>query len=402
MDRHLFFENALGANNNTWLRVNSLVVNRIGIKEAIILKQLLQWQNEYARKHLLNDKGYFESNYSEICNETGFNDKQVPAATKKLQSLGLIDTYLNEEVENNTRNRFYKVNKDKYDEILKDGTNNICTNIEDDYYWVTYNKNLAKAIGPIEAIMLTDLYISFIDSKNKGELVENIWMPLPQRRLAEQLGISRQTVVNVYFPKLKKTGFIQFKTFGKDNTTHVMLDEAKLADYLGIIELLEEFKDETTVDQITKHIIVKARDYNEDWSENYYEKAAVIEARLNEGIAAKDLYDLIDFVYEWYQRPNHIQYYKTNFNFNYIFGKGRCDKQFISLKNADHVTKGLLFAIQKLSNNEHIWPLDDTKINLVRKKLDAGILPEEILNKIIYTFKNTDDCSNFTFKSLLD
>jgi len=403
MDKYKLFNNALAADGQEWMKVNLIMIQKLGIKEAIVARQFLQIQNYFARKGQLTNTGTFFATYEYIADATGLTRKQVILAVTNLENAGLLKTEVTKQ--NNVKRKWYKVDKDVYDNFLKDGDGNICANVEDDQYWIVYNKRLAKKYGPVDTIIFSDMYTTYYNAKVDNSLVELLWAKKPMTKLAQKLKISRTKVVNKYIPELKEAGLIDLQTMGWDNATHFMIMEENLAEELGLKEEIYEQRLDTQVERITKAIIYKAKLYGEDWHYKFYEYASIIEERLADGISEDELTNIIDYVYDYYQRPKNQKYYKTNFNFKYIYGKGRLQEQWISKKNGELTTQKILFKIQQISNNKFTWDIDDTKVNLIRHRLDNGITEQNLIDFVEqrYEFLSRDpDCkyTNFTFKEL--
>lgn len=450
--KYKLFNNALAAKGQEWMKVHFLMVQRLGITEAITIRRLLQLQKFYADKNQLQG-GWFFQTYEDICDWTGLTTKQVILAVQKLENTWvdlsgdeedvkaekdkklhsrikflkdsslsadqkkekIIEAYekagyrrlLKTDISiiDKVKRKWYQVNKDVYDEFLKDGDGNICANIEDDKYWIIYNKNFAQQFGPIATIIFSDLYTTYLDALAEGTLINGKWIKRPMDKVAKKIDKTRVTVVNVYMPILKKAELIECETMGWDNTTHISINEDRLADVLDLRDLLDATKGETQVERITKQIIDKAKELSgQNWNTKVYEKADIIENRLNEGISEEDLLNVVDYAYHYYQRPNHIKDFKL-FNFKYIYGKGRCKEQFISMMIGEDITKRLLFKIQEITNNKFNWDIDETKVNMIRKRINSGITEEQLIGfvKDRYTTISEDpNCkyTNFTFKDL--
>ena len=456
--QYKLYDNALAAKGQDWNAVLLFMIQRLGIKEAIVASQLLNSQTDFAEKRQLNSDGYFFAVYEDLADITSLTRKQVILAVSNLEKTWLymqplktdeqkeqfnkmvevlkqniaavenndkltdvqketkiielkeaagyqrlLKTYVTKQ--NNIKRKWYRVNKDVYDEFLKDGDGNICANVTNPKNWIVYNKKFARQYGPINTIVYSDMYTTYKNAKFNGELVELLWAKKPMTKLSKKIGISRAKLVNTYIVDLVKAGLIEVKAMGWDNATHFMLNEEKLAEVLDLKEEIYEQKLDTQVERITKAIISKAKNYGEDWHYKFYEYASYIEERLDEGITEDELVSLVDYVYDYYQKPKNQKYYKTNFNFKYIYGKGRCKKQWLSMKKGEEATRRILFKIQQITNNKFIWTIDDTKVNLIRNRLENGLKEQDLIDFVEnrYNFLSKDpDCkyTNFTFKEL--
>ena len=482
--RYKLFNNALAAKGQDWMPVNIIMIQRIGLKEAITIRRYLKAQNYFAEKNQLSYDGYFFSTYDDIATTTGLSRKQVIAAVKTLEETWLFmgdkkknyhkyyhkhieegmkekeaekqaeidcenefialvnklnediksikeDDHIKEEeknkkiiqlkkdagynrlldtdisIINKVKRKWFKVNGDVYDEFLKDGNGYICTNTEDEKYWIIYNKNFALKYGPIATIVFSDMYSTFLNAKEDGTLKDEKWFKQTHRKLSQKFGITRQTYSSTYLPMLKDAELIEVCKMGWNNNTHIAINEEKLKEILGLKEVFDalENNNETDVERITRIIIEKAKGYGEDWHYKFYEYATYIEERLAEGITEKELIDIIDYVHDYYCIPKNQKYYKTNFTFKYIYGKGRCKEQWISMKNGEAATKNILFKIQQITNNKFVWDISEKKVNLIRRRLDNGISEQDLINFVENRYNHLSkdpDCkyTNFTFEKL--
>lgn len=399
MNKNTIFKNVLAT--DSYMQVNCRLIQKLGIKEAIVLSELLSEQHHFESKDGLSN-GFFYATYDFLKVDVNFTENQIRAAVKKLcdtkvDNVPVLQTKITYSY--GEKIKWFKVNSRVVDELLKsyDGKGSVTDNTIRKDAFIIYNKMLARKTNPTAAVVFSDLLTTYYITETFGNLEADEWFKQVQDKQARRLGISRQILVTKYIPMLKDIGLIETKTMGNKNASYIRIMWNKLYEILGGVVLEEKEdgilvkKEESEVERITKKLLDHVKELSGlEWPFNY-NKCSFIEQRLEEGLSEQDLYDVIKYKYDDYKRISGGKYYNRRFTWTNLFGSN-CSKWISNMhekvnKNVEYLkleelSLRIIEEVKRLTKNRIEWKLDDRYYSLLKYQLDKGVSEDELVELV--------------------
>lgn len=381
-------------------KVNVVLRRELGINAAIMASELISLQKYFLNKKQLSDYGFFFNTYEYFIKDTGLTRKQISNAISKLNSAGIVSTHLT--YNKGKRIKWYKVDTKKYDEYLKSSDGSICMNTEPKDSYIIYNKKLAQEVGPIAAIVLSDLLTSYYNAEADGQLFEDAWFKSSQNNLAGRCGITPKTVCTKYMPILRKFNLIDVQQKGWPKTTYAKINFDVLESILDTpistnkkVTTLKFDSNEHSVsepERITKLLIEKAKEVSKgsvNW-EFSYKLVYYIEDRLEEGYTEEDFLNIVEHMYEYYLEKNTID---KSFTFENLFTSSKVSQWLKKIKmdsdkkmkniELEKITLSIISRLAEESKGEVTHTLDANKMHTIKQRLEEGITEEELIEHAI-------------------
>ena len=215
------------------MQVNHLLVQKLGIKEAIMLGELCSLYSYFEDKDKLktiqNISDMFYATIDFLTTDTGLSQRQISAAIKVLE-----DTFVNVEIKEDDvkkivnmplivtkittsygdRIKWFKVNFEAIDQFIKNAskTGTVSENTIRRDAFILYNKLLALKTNPTCAVVFSDLLTSYYITEYYENLVDDEWFKNVQTDQAKRLGVDRRTMARKdggYITQLEEYGLIE-------------------------------------------------------------------------------------------------------------------------------------------------------------------------------------------------
>ena len=420
MNKQTLYANAL-AKRGSFLKVNIILMQRLGLNEAIMIREILRLKRHFGRLNQLSDEGFFYASYSHFADTTGLTQKQVVAAIKKLETLGIVKSNVTTRTEihngesKKLKTKYYALNTLKVDDYLKAGDGSVCMNTlddgdeEDEGSFIIYSKPLAKQIGPVATILFSDMYSSFCNYEASSSLVEGEWFPNCQVKLAAKIGKTPKTICQTYMPQLKECGLIEVKQMGFPKTSYARICWDVFEEMLGFNNLTNS---ESNEEKITKHILAKAEELSgKKWVYNHH-IVGHIEKRLKEGLTEEQILNMLEFMYDFWKDDPDID---KKFVFSYLCGS-RCKDWIKKMDNEklkdendlalELTTAKICDAIRTFTKGEYSWEVSDARMRMIKRQLDSGVTEDELIdlakNRYDHLKEHGATMRSFNWKNLFD
>lgn len=410
MNKQNIFTNILAS--SAFSKVHIPMMQKAGISEAIVIDELQQKSNywevhkEEKLKYVDIDSKYYIENwffttYDEISEKTGLSRKQVIDAVKNLKNLNLIDSEC--PVKSEKRTKWYKIHFKVFDDFIKAGDGSVTKNTYSSDRFIIYNKNLAKKIGPVNTIILSDLYTSYMYTAEINNFVDGEWFPASQRTLSKKLNKTKQTICNHYIPALADTGVVDVAMKSFPRTTHVkinfdrlyeLLEFGRSSEYVSdsfFMQKNEEVVNLSEAELVTRSLLAHAEEISgQNWAFDFY-KVSCIEEILKDDITEKQLIQIIDHMYKYYKDADKLD---KCFNFANICGQKSKVKTWLDKIDrdaekeeeklyAEKVVYTLYNKMLEHSEGQIKYEIDATKIDMIRKRLSEELSEAELVEHMI-------------------
>lgn len=402
MNKDKLFSNVLA--QDAHIQVNSILVQKLGINEAIVAGELVQLQHYFAMRRELTDKGYFYVQYEYIEKDTKLTYNQVVRAVKKLEEEKIIDTYLDYDLAGK-RIKYYKVDTLRIDDIVRSGDGSVSMNTIRSDAFIIYSKALAKNIGPTLAVVESDLYTTYMYTAELNNFIDDDWFCVVQDKQAKRLGVTRQTLCKKdgYIDKLIKSGLISKKTCGIKNKSYIRLNFDVLYEMLGYGDKTEyasesffmdkkpEITDLSEAELVTRSLLKHAEEISgQAWSFDFY-KVSCIEEILKDDITEEQLINIIDHMYKYYKEANKLE---KCFNFANVVGQKSKVKTWLDKIErdaekeeeklyAEKVAYTIYNKMLEISEGKIKYDIDANKIDLIRKRLSEELTEDELVEHAV-------------------
>lgn len=404
MNKQKLFSNVLA--QDAHIQVNAILARKLGINEAIVAGELVALQHYFAMRCELTDKGYFYVQYEYLEKDTCLTYNQVVRAVKKLEEEKIISTYLDYDLEGK-RIKYYKVDTLRIDDIVRNGDGSVSMNTIRSDAFIVYSKALAKRLGSTLAVIISDLYTTYLYTAEINNFVDGEWFCMVQDKQAKKLGISRQILgkKDGYIDQLVNAGLINKKAQGIKNKTHIKINFDTLYEMLGYGFKTEytnesffiEKKDEEVIDtyseqeRVTRLLLDHVKDISGiEWSFDY-SKVADIEDRLEEGYTEDELINVIDHMYKYYTEQNKLD---KAFNFKNVVGqKSKVETWMNKIERdkekeeeklyAEKVAYAIYNKMLEISEGKIKYDINADKIDTIRKRLAEELSEEELIEHAV-------------------
>lgn len=229
--------------NNGYIVLNKILMKKFGLYEAILIGELSSEQIYWEKRNELVD-GFFYSTRENIEEQTMLSAHQQRIAIENLKKIGILEVKLF----GMPQKAWYKIIEEGFVKTLNGDGNFI--NILANSNYIIVNKNIMKALGLNEAVLIGELSAEYLYWEKSGQLEDNYFYSTREN-------IEEQTMLSAYQQRLTldnliTNNIITIKSKGMPLRTWYTINEEPL--FKLVSETIERSSSKKIEHQVVKKL----------------------------------------------------------------------------------------------------------------------------------------------------